>query len=90
MRANCTTSLRRRPSGMTEYDRLPAPLRAWLAQAALPWSIRSVRRIWARHRNCQDALRALAQIEAASLRRDAPQIWGETYPTFSCRKYSQG
>ncbi|WP_328586839.1 DUF6525 family protein [Tranquillimonas rosea] len=35
---------------MRDYDRLPPPLRAWLAQAALPWSPASCRRIWRKAR----------------------------------------
>ncbi len=31
---------------MQAYDRLPAPLRAWLQGACLPWSAQSCQRIW--------------------------------------------
>lgn len=44
------TGLRRRRARgnpMADYDRLPPELRAWLRQAALPWSVRSARRAWA-------------------------------------------
>jgi hypothetical protein len=33
---------------MASYDRLPRDLRLWLAEAALPWSARSVLRLWQR------------------------------------------
>ncbi|ESQ13778.1 MAG: hypothetical protein JKP98_25960 [Rhodobacteraceae bacterium] len=41
------TSLRRKRRSedpMREFDRLPANLRAWLANAILPWRPRSVQR----------------------------------------------
>jgi len=63
---------RRRPArGMDAYDRLPAPLRGWLAQAALPWSVRSVRRLWRRAvaRSGGDVAQALARLDAAEARR---------------------
>ena len=38
---------RRRPGDpMQDFDALPAELRRWLANAALPWSPESCRRIW--------------------------------------------
>ncbi|SFD78637.1 DUF6525 family protein [Roseivivax sediminis] len=49
MSRNLSTTLprrRRRGDPMRDYDSLPAPLRAWLAQAVLPWSPVSCRRIW--------------------------------------------
>ncbi|MEP1353780.1 MAG: DUF6525 family protein [Tateyamaria sp.] len=33
---------------MRSYDALPAPLRNWPAQASLPWSPASARRVWNR------------------------------------------
>ncbi|MFC2969079.1 DUF6525 family protein [Acidimangrovimonas pyrenivorans] len=38
---------KRHGNPMAAYDRLPPPLRAWLAQAVLPWSARSASRAWA-------------------------------------------
>jgi hypothetical protein len=71
------TSLRRkRRSGdpMNAYDGLPAPLRQWMAQAALPWSPTSVRRIWSKSRakglSPEQALSRLSQAEARTLERD--------------------
>lgn len=71
------TSLRRRPrSGppMEAFDTLPAPLRHWLCEAALPWSPASARRIWAKSlakgRTPQEALDTLRLAEARTLARD--------------------
>ena len=71
------TSLRRRRRStdpMPTYDALPAPLRHWLSEAALPWSPASARRIWARA-NAQglstaETLALLAQTETNTLARD--------------------
>ncbi|WP_227268162.1 DUF6525 family protein [Roseobacter weihaiensis] len=72
-----TTSLRRKRRSadpMRSFDALPAPLRQWLAQATLPWSPASVRRVWNRARenglNAEDALSLLSRAEARSLARD--------------------
>jgi hypothetical protein len=83
MRGNVNSSLRRRPSSMAEFDRLPPDLRAWLAQAALPWSVRSVRKLWhsaQRRYGAQGALRYLSDLEARALTRDAPRIWDGAPP----------
>lgn len=71
------TSLRRkRRSGdpMNVYDGLPAPLRQWMAQAALPWSPTSVQRIWSKSQakglSEEEALSSLSQAEARTLARD--------------------
>ncbi len=71
------TSLRRKrrfSDPMRSYDALPAPLRLWLAQAALPWSPASARRIWNRARaqglGPTDALRVLSRAEEKTLARD--------------------
>ena len=94
MQANLASSLRRRASTMHDYDRLPPELRAWLAQAALPWSVTSVRKLWAqakrRHPTPDAALRHLTQVEQRALYRDAPHIWGTLPPASSCEKYSRG
>jgi len=71
------TSLRRkRRSGdlMGTFDGLPAPVRQWVAEATLPWSPTSVRRIWSKCRakglSDEDALALLRQAEARTLARD--------------------
>ncbi|TMV13239.1 DUF6525 family protein [Arenibacterium halophilum] len=76
MRRNVSTTLRRRLRGdpMQAYDALPRPLRLWLAQAALPWSPVSCRRIWARARaegaSHDDILDRLDRAEQMTLSRD--------------------
>lgn len=72
------TSLRaKRRSGdpMQTYDALPAPLRRWLGQAALPWSPASARRIWlnaqAKGLSVEEALSSLSKAEARTLARDS-------------------
>jgi hypothetical protein len=81
-RRNLKSSLRGRicTDPMREFDRLPAPLRQWVAQAQLPWSARSVRRIWLRHHDTAEALKFLEKAERATLARDTAKIWGKTHP----------
>lgn len=59
---------------MRAYDELPAPLRRWLAQAALPWSVPSALRIWSmelrRGGTADSALARLARAEAKMLARE--------------------
>lgn len=76
MRRNVSTTLRcrRRPDPMQAYDALPRPLRAWMAQAALPWSPASCRRIWTKARaegaSPDDILARLTRAEQLTLSRD--------------------
>jgi hypothetical protein len=70
-------SLRRKKRAgdpMDAFDDLPQPVRQWVAQAALPWSPGSVRRIWSKSRakglSDGEALLSLAQAEARTLARD--------------------
>ena len=79
---------RRRSGGMPAFDRLPAELRAWLHDAALPWSAASARRQWLRAlaaaRGDRAAARAtLCRIEARLLARDAARVWGRDHPAAS-------
>ncbi|MDS9468490.1 DUF6525 family protein [Paracoccus sp. MBLB3053] len=83
---NLATSLRCRGNArpMDRYDRLPAELRRWLANAALPWSAQSVLRVWTRlHRetggDTDRMIRRMDQAEQRMLMRDQPRIWGEGY-----------
>lgn len=69
--------LRRKPrrgDPMAAYDQLPPPLRRWLSQAALPWSPKSARRIWARSLakglSPDEALQSLSRAEAKTLARE--------------------
>ena len=67
---------RRRRSGdpMAAYDALPAQLRCWLSQAALPWSPKSAKRIWykslAKGLSPEQTLASLSQAELRTLARD--------------------
>ena len=69
---------------MAAHDGLPAPVRAWAAQAALPWSAASLRRVWARALaetgSPRAALARLTAAETATLRKEAPKVWGSDYP----------
>ena len=71
-------------NAMAAHDELPAPLRAWATQAALPWSATSLRKLWTRalrETGCAEA--ALARLSAAertTLRRESVQVWGSDYP----------
>ncbi|EAQ02141.1 hypothetical protein OB2597_20991 [Pseudooceanicola batsensis HTCC2597] len=76
MKRNVSTTLRRRRRAdpMRAYDALPRPLRLWMAQAVLPWSPASCRRIWAKARaegESPDAiLDRLDRAEEMTLSRD--------------------
>lgn len=90
VRGNLASSLPRRLRGssMARYDRLPAPLRGWLARAALPWSPNSALRIWTRlHRetggDTHAVLRRLDLAEQRMLARDMATVWGAGYPCAS-------
>lgn len=59
---------------MAAFDALPGPLRQWLAEAALPWSPTSVRRIWVKSRaeglTLDETVQRLNRAEAQTLARD--------------------
>ena len=65
---------RRTVDPMSSYDSLPAPLRQWLSEAALPWSPTSARRIWAKSlakgMTPHEALQMLSRAESKTLARD--------------------
>lgn len=81
---NHTTTLRRRHGTLDQHDNLPDAARAWVMQAALPWSSASVARLWGRAmRDTGNVAAALARLDAAEARRleqDRPRIWGNNYP----------
>jgi hypothetical protein len=70
--------VRRRGDPMAAYDAAPAPLRAWMAQAALPWSPASCLAIWRRAMAAgADAAEALARLDRAerkTLSRAVPTL----------------
>jgi len=81
------TSLRRKNRSadpMHSYDALPVPLRRWLADARLPWSPASARRVWtracARGLGPEEALNALAKAEERTLARDRFAITNQLTP----------
>ena len=87
MARNRVTSLKRRQrceDPMREYDRLPEPLRAWLATALLPWRPRSVRRAYdtaaARTGDAVAALAELDRMQARLIAKDAARVWGVAHP----------
>ncbi|MEO9781821.1 MAG: DUF6525 family protein [Sedimentitalea sp.] len=65
---------RRSADPMRAYDSLPQPLRTWMAQAALPWSPASCRRLWLKARaegaTLDTILDRLDRAEAQTLSRD--------------------
>lgn len=77
-------------SPMQRHDALPAPLRHWAITAALPWSAQSLRRLYTRalrETGCPvTALARLSQAEAATLRREAAQVWGPDHPAASANR----
>ena len=80
-----TLKRRRRPSNtMSEFDRLPAELRGWVATAILPWRPQSVRRAYDKAlKRTQDTSKALEELDRLQKRRitqDARRLWGEDHP----------
>ena len=88
MTRNLNTTLkrkRRKNDPMAEFDRLPRDLRLWLAEAQLPWSPRSVLKLWKRAMDLHGgevdaALSHLTRCETQTLKKEAPRIWGASYP----------
>lgn len=83
-----STTLRKRRRSvdpMQTYDALPTPLRHWLAQAALPWSPVSARKIWthaqAKGLSADDALAVLCRSEARTLASDKRAVPQPLYHT---------
>ena len=66
---------RRQTDPMREFDQLPPSLRAWVADAALPWGPRSVRRAYqkalARTGDHNAALEELERLQARQLAKDS-------------------
>jgi len=87
---NLQSSLKRRPCRrpMADYDALPKELRHWLTQARLPWSPRSVAKVWSRAlTRCRGDIAAaivvLDHVEARNIARDAHKVWGAGHPACS-------
>lgn len=75
---------RRAANPMREFDRLPADLRVWVAQADLPWRAQSVQRAFdtalARTGDRALALRELDALQARLVARDVRAVWGTAHP----------
>jgi len=76
-----STSLKRRrrkTDPMIAYDLLPQPLRSWLADAVLPWSPKSCKRIWdnaqANGLSVDEIIVMLTEVERNNLSRDKYRI----------------
>lgn len=69
---------------MTDHDRLPAPLRAFMIHAELPWSAQSVLAIWRKARakgaSADEALARVKRAAAGTLAREAAHVWGPDHP----------
>ena len=81
------TSLKRklrRQNPMVDYDQLPKELRAWIAEADLPWRPKSVRRTFdralAQSGDRRKAIEELNRLQHRLVCKDARVIWGETHP----------
>lgn len=75
---------------MSEFDRLPAELRIWVAGAVLPWRAGSVKSAYdkalSRHGDKQRALQELDALQAALVAKDASRVWGQDHPNASPRR----
>ncbi|UZD90585.1 DUF6525 family protein [Cognatishimia activa] len=88
MPKNLNTHLRRRrrkANPMAEFDALPSELRMWLADAALPWSPHSVRKLWQKALRqsggqSDQALAFMTSCEDRAIKKDAPKVWSASYP----------
>lgn len=81
------TSLRRRRRAndpMREFDHLPPALRAWVADASLPWRAGSVKAAFEkaleRTGDADMALQELDRIQSNLIAKDARKVWGHNHP----------
>ncbi len=69
---------------MTDYDRLPPELRAWVANALLPWRAVTVKRAYdralSRVGHPDLALGELDRVQRSLVAKDAGRIWGADHP----------
>jgi len=85
-----TTSLRNRNRAgnpMREFDRLPADLRQWTAQAMLPWRAATVKSAYNKalaRTGCQaKAIAELDRLQRSLVSKDARRVWGKDHPAAS-------
>ena len=81
-----STSLKRKRRNecpILDYDRLPSELRAWIANAELPWRPKSVlkayERAYLKTGNRDKAMNELNCIQNRLVSKDAIMIWGKNY-----------
>ena len=81
------TSLKRKRQNenpLLDYDRLPRDLRAWIANAELPWRPRSVlkayERAFSKTGDRNKAMNELNNIQHRLVAKDAIVIWGKNHP----------
>jgi len=81
------TSLKRKKRNenpLLDYDRLPRDLRAWVANAKLPWRPRSVikayERAFLKTGDPNKAINELNYIQHRLIAKDAVVIWGKNHP----------
>ena len=82
-----STSLKRKRRNecpILDYDQLPSELRAWIANAELPWRPKSVlkayERAFLKTGNHEEALNELSRIQHQIVSKDAAIIWGKDHP----------
>jgi hypothetical protein len=75
---------RRAVNPMQQHDRLPPALRQWATAAALPWSAKSLRRLWhsalTRAGSPEAALALLDRAQHQTLACEARRVWGPHHP----------
>ena len=82
-----STSLKRKKRNenpLLDYDRLPKELRAWVANAELPWRPKSVlkayKHAYLKTGNRDKAINELNYIQNRLVAKDAIVIWGRNHP----------
>lgn len=82
--ATTLKTTRRARNPMTEYDRLPPHLRAWVATAMLPWRAATVQKAYdkaiALKGDHEEALSELNRLQRALVAKDAGRVWGADHP----------
>ena len=75
---------RRNENPLLDYDRLPRDLRAWVANAELPWRPRSVlkasERAFAKTGDRNKAMNERNNLQHRVVATDARGIWGKNHP----------
>lgn len=86
----CLARRRTRRDPMRAFDALPPSLRRWIADAALPWSPTSCRRIWQRARARGEPVEAiLARLDRAEALTLSKEILVQAVTTRTRRHHQQ-